>query len=124
MFYIGEPNWNRTWLRIEFDPFGDACALQDRYARKAMDSDSEYLWELEEMHGADSPVVQEFADSHQWWTYNDPVYLGPYMEGQPEDGWFVFQGPRVQIQGPRASREFNREHGWDRTLTVPDWMDF
>ena len=87
-----EPNWNRSWLFVEFDPWGNACALQDRYARKAQEADSAWLCELEDQYGPDSAEVKEYEDQHPWWGYLDSVRLGPYMWEQPEDGPVSFPG--------------------------------
>ena len=89
------PNWDPGHsLYIEFDPYGDCCAVQCRHARRTEDQyDDEYAeldWAYQcalKEHGIYSVLTlrawselraEERERPERYWMFRDPVFLGPY----------------------------------------------
>ena len=82
-----EPDWDRDWLYVEFDPRGDACAMQDHYAATAEEMDHQAYCEdfdlARDEFGENSEELFFFLlcredEPFDHWRYRDAVFLGPY----------------------------------------------
>ena len=88
---ITEPDWDIDWLDVQFDPDGNACAMQDRYALKAQERDDDWYSSLISCYedARDEHGIYSVLTLSAWnelrsyerpspWDYLDPVVLGPY----------------------------------------------
>jgi len=87
---ITEPDWDIDWLDVQFDPDGNACAMQDRYALKAQEQQVSWIIDcLEALDEEFTPGSAEYQQKHselqseltrceEGWDYLSPVVLGPY----------------------------------------------
>ena len=86
-----EPDWDS--LYVEFDPYGDACAMQCRHAQRSEDADdaweADLAWGFESelrAHGLLHPdTLRAWSElcayrrtRLSYWDYRDSVFLGPY----------------------------------------------
>jgi hypothetical protein len=126
---FAEPNWlwvqNHSYLDFNYRT-NEFCAFMCRYAYKAQDNDDcnmdDELYDAYEAgYLLDGMTEEDYEDYNDPCKYMSPVSVGPYFIDQDESGQFTFQGPRLQLQGPKADFWFKPpgctdEYWYDRSL--------
>ena len=129
-----EPNWafvERIGSYVDYDErTGRYCALTDRYARKAQESDEDYLSDNDLYDAYDEGYLLDGMSQDDWDSLNDPfsyhdnVMFGPYLKDQNDSGYFTFQGPMIYNPGPTLPRWGWKPPGFTGEYYSDDSLDF